>query len=321
MIRDRASGEAATVRAKYVIGADGGRSFVGQQAGIGMEGETGLGYAVNVWFEADLTKYREHRPGTLFFSVQPGRDVWLDSGTFITVRARDEWVLIVMYDPAVEQIDLGEDAMMERGRKNIGDDSVEIRIKNISLWQIHHVLAETYRKGRAALEDFFADTPSGEKRHDEVQKVLDDADCQFNAHGVEMNQRYTSSAVLEDGPMLAFVHDHEFVHRPLVHPGAVVPRVWLKQDGRRVSTIGLVGRGRFTLLTGIGGAPWREAVRVVGEELGLQIAVHGIGAGQDLADPTAELRAALHSILGTPARDAPYAQNAPARGELLTEGA
>ncbi|MFJ4760611.1 FAD-dependent monooxygenase [Kocuria marina] len=199
VIRDRASGEAATVRATYVIGADGGRSFVGQQAGTGMEGETGLGYAVNVWFEADLTKYREHRPGTLFFSVQPGRDVWLDSGTFITVRAWDEWVLIVMYDPAVEQIDLGEDAMMERVRKNIGDDSVEIRVKNISQWRIHHMLAETYRKGRAALED---------------------------------------------GPMLAFVHDHEFVHQPLAHPGAVVPRVWLKQDGRRVSTIDLVGRGR-----------------------------------------------------------------------------
>ena len=106
------------------------------------------------------------------------------------------------------------------------------------------MLAETYRKGRAALEDFFADTPSGEKRRDEVQKILDDADCRFNAHGVEMNQRYTSSAVLEDGPMLAFVHDHEFVHQPLAHPGAVVPRVWLKQDGRRVSTIDLVGRGR-----------------------------------------------------------------------------
>ena len=97
-----------------------------------MEGETDLGYAVNVWFEADLTKYREHRLETLFFSMQPGRDVWLDSGTFITVHAWDEWALIVMYDPAVEQIDLGEDAMMERVRKNIGDDSVEIRIKNIS---------------------------------------------------------------------------------------------------------------------------------------------------------------------------------------------
>lgn len=116
-----------------------------------MEGETGLGYAVNVWFEADLTKCREHRPGTLFFSMQPGRDFWLGSGTFITVRPWDEWVLIVMYDPAVEQIDLGEDAMMERVRKNIGDDSVKIRIKNISQWQINHVLAETYRKGRVFL--------------------------------------------------------------------------------------------------------------------------------------------------------------------------
>ncbi|MCT2021793.1 aromatic-ring hydroxylase C-terminal domain-containing protein [Kocuria marina] len=214
-------------------------------------------------------------------------------------------------------------------------------------------------QGRAALEDFFADTPNGEKRRDEMQKVLDDADYQFNAHGVEMNQRYTSSAVLEDGPMPAFVHDHEFVHQPLTHPGAVVPHVWLERDGRRVSPIGLVGRGRFTLLTGIGGAPWREAARVVGEELGLEIAVHGIGAGQDFADPTddrrrlrepkdsgavlvrpdrviawqaheaheahgdptAELRAALRSMLGTPARDAPDAQNAPARSELLTEGA
>lgn len=124
-------------------------------------------------------------------------------------------------------------------------------------------------------------------------------------------------------------------HRPArsgTHPAAAGERhgasirfgtelLELTQDGRRVSTIGLVGRGWFTLLTGIGGAPWRETVRVVGEELGPQIAVHGIGAGQDLADPTTELRAALHSILGTPARDAPYAQNAPARGELLTEGA
>ncbi|NMO05047.1 2,4-dichlorophenol 6-monooxygenase [Gordonia sp. TBRC 11910] len=147
-VRDRETADTYQIRAKYAFGADGGRSTVVEQIGFHMDGETGLGFAVNVWLEADLTKYRAHRPGALFFTLQPGRDFWLGSGTYVTVEPWNEFVLIVMYDPAVEQIDVSEEAMLARARKTIGDDDVEITIKNISQWQINHVVAKEYRKGR-----------------------------------------------------------------------------------------------------------------------------------------------------------------------------
>lgn len=150
-VRDRGTGETFTIKAKYALGTDGGRSTVAEQLGFTLEGETGLGHAVNVWLEADLTKYREHRPGTLFFTIQPGKDFWLGAGTYICLKPWTEWVLIVVYDPAVEQLDISEEAMLARVHATIGDPSVKVRIKDISQWQMNHVLATEYRKGRVFL--------------------------------------------------------------------------------------------------------------------------------------------------------------------------
>ncbi|KRF14356.1 FAD-dependent monooxygenase [Nocardioides sp. Soil796] len=146
---DHTTGEHYLIRAAYAVGADGGRSVVASQLGFPFEGETGLGSAVNVWIEADLTEHRAHRPGALFFTIQPGRDFWLGAGTFVTVRPWTEFVLIVVYDPATEQIDLSHDALIERAHKVIGDDSVEVTIKDVSEWQLNHVVALEYRMGRA----------------------------------------------------------------------------------------------------------------------------------------------------------------------------
>jgi 2,4-dichlorophenol 6-monooxygenase len=44
-----------------------------------------------------------------------------------------------------------------------------------------------------------------------------------------------------------------------------------------VSTLDLAGHGRFSLLVGLGGEPWREAAAKVGAELDLDIAVHTVG--------------------------------------------
>jgi 2,4-dichlorophenol 6-monooxygenase len=64
LVRERESGEEYTITARYAIGADGGRSTVATQLGFPLEGEMGLGASVNVWLEADLTKYTAHRPGS-----------------------------------------------------------------------------------------------------------------------------------------------------------------------------------------------------------------------------------------------------------------
>ena len=85
-------------------------------------------------------------------------------------------------------------------------------------------------------------------------------DYEFNAHGVELGQRYASGAVVADGtPEPAYTRDPELYHHPTTWPGARLPHVWLGRDGRRVSTHDLAGKGRFCLLTGIAGEAWADA--------------------------------------------------------------
>lgn len=260
-------------------------------------------------------------------------------------------------------------------RKVIGDPDIPVRIKNVSEWQLNHIVAAAYRKGRvflagdaahrhppanglgsntsvqdafnlgwklalvckglagdglldsydaerqpvgrqvvdramnsviafgkvpgvfgvaagqsdaegqAALDGFFADSEDGRRRRALLQEVLDENEYHFNAHGVELNQRYASGAIRGDGSDLtAFARDRELFYEPTTRPGAVLPHVWVVRDGARVSTLDLVGQGRFTLLTGAGGALWEEAAQRVAAELGLPLSVHRIGRGQPVDD-------------------------------------
>lgn len=51
---------------------------------------------------------------------------------------------------------------------------------------------------------------------------------EFDAHGVEMNQRYRSSAVVADGqPEPEFAKDADLHYQPTTWPGARIPHAWL----------------------------------------------------------------------------------------------
>lgn len=147
-VLDRDAGEHRKIRADYIVGADGANSPVARAAGIGMEGETGLGQAVNAWLEVDLTRYCQHRPSVLYWMVRPGNDYWVGSGTWINVRPWSEWVLLFMYDPANGEPDTSDAAIIAKARTTIGDPDIPIRVKSVGKWQINHVLAERYRAGR-----------------------------------------------------------------------------------------------------------------------------------------------------------------------------
>ena len=108
---------------------------------------------------------------------------------------------------------------------------------------------------------------------------------EFNAHGVELNQRYRSHAVIGDQTEEpGYDRDPELHYHPTTWPGARLPHCWLVRDGRRISTHDLAGKGRFTLLTGIGGEPWLEAAREVAGATGVEIAAVAIGPGWDVRD-------------------------------------
>jgi len=129
-------------------------------------------------------------------------------------------------------------------------------------------------------------TAEAEKQRDALRQAIAFKSYEFNCHGVEMNQRYQSGAVVSDGtPMPEYARDRELYHQATSWPGAKLPHVWVFDPAnRQVSTLDLCGQGRFTVLTGIGGEGWAEAARDVGAELGLEIAAVTIGPGRDYVD-------------------------------------
>ncbi|CAE7593651.1 tfdB [Symbiodinium microadriaticum] len=145
-IRQRKAGETYEVRAKYVIGCDGSKSLVGRELGFEYDGKHGLHDCITVWIEADLAKYTKHRSGALFFVISPGSQDFLSIWT--CVEPWNEWSTIFFLNGQTRD-DITEDAVLERVRDAIGDPDVDVTIRKISDWQINHVVAKQYRKGRA----------------------------------------------------------------------------------------------------------------------------------------------------------------------------
>ena len=67
---DRVRGDEFTVRARYLIGADGGRSLVADQLGLPIAGQTGKAGSMNIVFQADLSRYVAHRPSILYWVMR-----------------------------------------------------------------------------------------------------------------------------------------------------------------------------------------------------------------------------------------------------------
>jgi 2,4-dichlorophenol 6-monooxygenase len=138
---------------------------------------------------------------------------------------------------------------------------------------------------RANMEALKDDTPAAADQRRRLRQALQLKDYEFNAHGVEFNQRYRSAAVVPDGTEEpSYDRDPELHYHPTTWPGARLPHCWLLHGGRRVSTIDLAGKGRFTLLTGLGGDGWVRAAGEIAARTGVEIAAFVIGPGREVID-------------------------------------
>ena len=384
-VLDRVSGVEYQIRSKYLIGADGGRSKVVEQAGLPMEGQMDVAGSMNIVFKADLTKFVAHRPSVLYWVLQPGSTIGgIGLGLVRMVRPWNEWLIVWGYDISKPAPEVTDEMAISVVRNLVGDQSLEVEITSTSVWGNNKMYAKEYSKGRVfamgdathrhppsnglgsntsvqdaynlawklayvlkgkagdallnsytaerapvgkqivlrankSIEEFGAilealdvlgtndpvamrrniearrdNTPEGAKRRDDLRKALELKDYEFNAHGVEMGQRYASSAVVSDGtPEPAYTQDPELFYHPTTWPGARLPHVWLGKDGYKVSTKDLGGQGRFALFTGISGGEWENAANEVSAELGIEIAPYIIGPGHtytDLYDDWARIR-------------------------------
>jgi 2,4-dichlorophenol 6-monooxygenase len=125
--------------------------------------------------------------------------------------------------------------------------------------------------------------PDGVARRAALAEALQLKNTEFNALGTETNQRCVSDAVIPE----ADTGDEAWARDPGLHaqattrPGAKLPHVWLVgADGHRISTLDVIGRGLFTLVTGLAGRAWVDAAQALGEP-GLRTVVIGAPGALD----------------------------------------
>ncbi|MBP2479017.1 2,4-dichlorophenol 6-monooxygenase [Crossiella equi] len=368
LLRDRVRGDDFPFRARYLIGADGARSLVAEQAGLPIAGQAGKAGSMNITFKADLAPHVAHRPSVLYWVLRPGARLGgIGMGLVRMVRPWHEWLLVWGYDIDAPPPSISDDEAIRVVRDLVGDPDLQVEITGTSLWTVNHNHATEYSRGRVfcagdavhrhppsnglgsntSVQDAYnlawklamvlrghagtglldtytaerapvgeqivhranlsrdqftpiftaldcldapddeainrglaaclAPTEEGARRRAELAKAVELKNYEFNAHGVELNQRYRSTAVAATEPE-TFDRDPELYHQPTTRPGAKLPHAWLVDaQGHRVSTLDLVGGGEFTVLTGLSGTAWVRAAAELTATTGLPLRTVRVG--------------------------------------------
>ncbi|MGW3497532.1 FAD-dependent oxidoreductase [Streptomyces sp. NPDC001020] len=328
-VRDRTTGAERTLKARYLVAADGAHSDIRHTLGIPFGGET-LGHYVNIHFSADLTEALGGRRFLMCYTVNDEM-----RGALMPLDNASEWLLHVAYDP--EDTELGsftEERCTALVRAATGVPDLEPEFRSVSPWEGAARTAGRFRDGRVFLVGDAAHVmpPSGgfgsstgiQDAHNLAWKlaaVLDGWAGETLLDSYDEERRPICEATVEqavlrsqDRPRLT----ERPGERPPTHPGIVEDaQVWLswryrssavtswdegvlpgygvwsaENDGRpggraphlrvrrggaELSVLDLFGDGPV-LLTGPDNRPWQEAARVVSHDLGVPLAVYGIGA-------------------------------------------
>lgn len=137
---------------------------------------------------------------------------------------------------------------------------------------------------QANIEELFGASEAGEKRRQAMLSAVNLMDYQFNAHGVELGQRYRSGAIASSEPFPEYRRDPELFFQPDAVPGSHIPHVWVQRGGIQLSTLDLCDYSKFTLIVGTAGQRWETAAAAVASQIGVPIVSARIGLRQDFDD-------------------------------------
>jgi 2,4-dichlorophenol 6-monooxygenase len=371
-LRDLRDGREYTMRARYLVGADGAKSKVMDDAGLKLEGQLARAATAYVLFRADLTRYVAHRPSILYWIVTSNAAFGeIGMGLLRAIEPWNQWIAGWGFDFTKGEPDFSPEEIRRRVRILVGDPELEIDINSTSVWYVNQAHAPVYSKGRvfcggdavhrhppssglgsntcmqdafnlawklafvvkghagqglldsytlerapvgaqivaranqsrldyAPLNRCFRDAdapdpvaagvekltdpgPEGVARRTALADALKLKNYEFNAQGVELNQRCVSEAVIPDRDATEEVwkRDRQLYVQPTTRPGAKLPHAWLVgKDGRRTSTLDVIGKGKFSLVTGIAGQAWVEAAKELALPF-LRTVVIGLPGAQD----------------------------------------
>ena len=148
-------GEAHTVRCRYLVACDGGRSTVREALGIGLEGRAALARFVSIYFRAPgFTGKHRFGHGNIYFPLHRDHRGFIlnwDGGTTFTyhliLREGQDWTSV---DPAAA-ID------------GVVGQPIGAEISSVQPWTAHALVARRYRDGNVFLAGDAAHlfTPTG----------------------------------------------------------------------------------------------------------------------------------------------------------------
>ncbi|WP_448810899.1 FAD-dependent monooxygenase [Agromyces bauzanensis] len=146
-IREGEGKETSSLRAAYVIGADGAHSRVRREVGIAMQGPGDLGAYLATLFRAPLGDVVGERRHGLYMLTRQGPP-WV----FLPTDRHDRWVFSLTWDPAREtRTDYPPERLVELIRTGAGVPDLEPQIVWTGDFTFTAEIADRYRAGRVFL--------------------------------------------------------------------------------------------------------------------------------------------------------------------------
>jgi putative polyketide hydroxylase len=261
VLRDLRSGELRTVRARYLIAADGAHSAIRRALGIAMRGPDGLGHAVTAIFHAPLWEVvGDHRYGIYSVDHPDG------AGTFLPAGRGDRWCYGTWVDP--QDVDAyTPERFVRRIRAGAGIADLDVAIERTGSFSFAAQLADRFRAGNVFLVGDAAHrvTPRGGTGMNTAIAGGHDLGWKLGWvlrgwAGPELLDTYESERRPIAAHNVARSADPDGSTRETadelhVDLGGRIPHVWVRSGEGRASTLDLLGPG-LTLFTGPEPAAW-----------------------------------------------------------------
>ncbi|MCT9079661.1 FAD-dependent oxidoreductase [Streptomyces fulvoviolaceus] len=148
VLRDVSDGSERTVRARYLVAADGSRAPIRESLDIGHHGQGVFGRQMNIIFHADLDPYVAGRTFFLCFVSNPkvkgvlGKLGGADS---------DRWVLAPSLPPGSDHRVYDTEDCVELVRAAVGVPDLPVEVESATSWEIAAWVADRFRSGRVLL--------------------------------------------------------------------------------------------------------------------------------------------------------------------------
>ncbi|MEU0134589.1 FAD-dependent monooxygenase [Streptomyces sp. NPDC006296] len=149
VVKDRETGEHTTVRADYLVAADGPRSPVREQLGIGRTGPGDLFHNVSITFRSRrLADVVGDRRFIVCYLTTPEAD-----GALLPVDNVERWVFHAPWQPDRGETleDFTDERCAEHIRRAVGAPDLDVEITGKAPWHAAERVAERYGAGRVFL--------------------------------------------------------------------------------------------------------------------------------------------------------------------------